>query len=374
MRLPSWHQMISRFVRQILRPRSRDRKRENFVRLSLRRLEDRRVLNATPVGMGVTISDAQGALVVDATQASGTSQNFNVSLQNVNGKIELELTDNGTILYEDDIANIASIEFQGLANNDALVVDFSNGDPIPTGGISYVGGTSNQPGTPADSLQFINGTANNVSYNLSGPTSGQVTIAVGAQTSTVQFSGVAETVTDQLAAATRSFTIGSTISQAQLSADPQTAGMSQLTVSGGSLVDFLNPTSSLAVTARSCKRRRPSTMHGLDSGFNASLTVTAGAGSTVDFSASTNLGSGSLSVAAGDIEVDAPVATNSGTIELSATQQIVVAPTGLAAHNCQFSLFVGSHDYHAGRDHRSRRGDGDPRRRSRRHVDRHRLH
>src|ERR1700738_1071786 len=109
MRLPSWHQIISRFARHILRPRSRDRKRQNFARLSLRRLEDRRVLSATPVGMGVTISDAQGALVVDATQAGGTNQTFDVSLQNVNGKIELELTDNGTILYENEIANIASI-------------------------------------------------------------------------------------------------------------------------------------------------------------------------------------------------------------------------------------------------------------------------
>src|SRR5262245_55376709 len=98
MRLPSWHQIISRFARQIFRPRARDRKRQDFARLSLRRLEDRRVLSVTPVGMGVTISDAQGAVVVDASQASDTTQTFTVSLQSNNGQIQLELTDNGTIL------------------------------------------------------------------------------------------------------------------------------------------------------------------------------------------------------------------------------------------------------------------------------------
>ena len=41
-------------------------------RLSLRRLEDRRVLNGSPINMGITISDAKGAVIVDATQAEGT--------------------------------------------------------------------------------------------------------------------------------------------------------------------------------------------------------------------------------------------------------------------------------------------------------------
>ncbi len=327
MRLPSWHQIVGRFAPRIFRPRLRDRKRSDFVRLSVRRLEDRRVLSGTPVGMGVTISDAQGALLVDATQASGTNQTFDVSLQNVNGKIELELTDNGTILYEDEIANIASVEFLGAANNDTLIVDFSNGDPIPTGGISFVSAGSAQPGAPGDTLQFVNGSVSNVAYTLSGQTSGQVTISVGSQLSTVQFSGVAETVTDQLAAATRSFSIGGTVSSVQLAADAQAAGMSQLTVSGGSIVDFQNPTASLAVDADP-QATTTIDVHGLDAGFSASLAVTAGPGSTVAFSAPTSLGGGNLSVSAGDIEVDSPVTTTSGTIELSATQQIVVAPTG----------------------------------------------
>src|SRR5262249_10995821 len=152
------------------------------------------------------------------------------------------------------------------------------------------------------------------------------------QVSTVQFSGVAETVTDQLAAATRSFTIDASVSSVQLAPDIQTAGMSQLTVSGGSIVDFLNPTSSLAVTA---DPQATTTIdgHGLDAGFNAGLSLTAGSGSTVDFSAATNLGTGSLSVTAGDIEVDSAVSTTGGTIELSATQQIVVAPTGALSTN-----------------------------------------
>src|SRR5258708_27183262 len=97
MRLPSWHEIVGRIRRGTDRRSSHDRKYRDFARLSIRRLEDRRVLNGAPVGMGVTISDAQGALVVDATQAGGTSQKFELSLVETNGRIELELTDNGTI-------------------------------------------------------------------------------------------------------------------------------------------------------------------------------------------------------------------------------------------------------------------------------------
>ena len=53
---------------------------------------------------------------------------FDMSLNSQNGKIDLELTDHGTILYEEEINKIASVTFLAAANNDSLVVDFTNGD------------------------------------------------------------------------------------------------------------------------------------------------------------------------------------------------------------------------------------------------------
>src|SRR5262245_52794421 len=197
MRLPSWQQVIGGISRRMWTLRARDRRREGFARLSLRRLEDRRVLNGTPVGMGVTVTEAQGALVVDATQSDGQPQTFTVSTISKDGMIQLELTDNGTILYEGDIANIASVTFKGGAESDVLIVDFTNGDPIPAGGITFVNVGPNQPGGQGDQLQLINGTASNVTYLMSGPTDGQVTISMGNQVSTVQFTGADETVNEQ---------------------------------------------------------------------------------------------------------------------------------------------------------------------------------
>ena len=328
MRLPSWQQIIARLSRPAARSSSaRDRMRRDFARLSIRRLEDRRVLNGTPVGMGVTISDARGALVVDASQASPTSQRFDVSLQEKEGRIELELTDNGTILYENEIDKIASVTFRASADNVALVVDFANGDPIPVGGITFAAAGPAQPGGPGDSLQFVNGTLDHVAYTLSSPTDGQVNFAAGSQNSSIQFSGAVETVTDQLSSATRSFAIGAAVSQARLAADGQVAGLSQFGVGGGTTVDFAAPTNSVAVNSDSSGTTLID-VHGLSTGFDANLTIRAGGHGTVGFSASTNVGSGNLNVMAGSIAIDAPVTTSGGTIELSATEKIVVAPAG----------------------------------------------
>src|SRR5262249_18729733 len=151
---------------------------------------------------------------------------------------------------------------------------------------------------------------------LSSASDGQVTVSMGNQTSSIQFTGADETVNDQLSAATRSFIVDPTISQVQLSADSQTAGMSQLTIAGGTVVDFQNPDQALTVTT-DASASTTIDVHGLDAGFNASLTVTAGAGTTVEFSAPTNLGTGSLNVTAGDIEIDDPVMSTAGTIELN---------------------------------------------------------
>ncbi|HLJ10857.1 MAG TPA: hypothetical protein VKU82_06695, partial [Planctomycetaceae bacterium] len=327
MRLPGWHQIIGRFLRRAGRTSWADRRPRDFVRLSLRRLEDRRVLSGAPLSMGVTVSQAQGAVVVDATQAGSASQTFDVSLESKDGKVDLEITDNGTILFEEEIDKIASVTFRAGADNGALVVDFSNGDPIPSGGIAFIAVGNAQPGLPGDSLQLVNGSANNIAYTLSSLTDGQVSIAVGSQNSNIQFSGAAFTLTDELSAATRSFAIGSAIPQVLLSADAATAGLSQLQAAGGTTVDFQGPGSSLSVFTDP-QAATSINLGGLDAGFSANLIISAGAAATIDVSVATSVGTGSLNFTAGDIEVDAALTTSGGTIELSASAQIVVAPAG----------------------------------------------
>ena len=102
MRSSSWQRMVGRLVRRVSFAESPNWKQRHFCRLSIRRLENRRVLSGTPLGTAVTVSDAKGALVVDSTHAGRTNQTHDVSLQKMNGKIELELTDNAnrTVKYK----------------------------------------------------------------------------------------------------------------------------------------------------------------------------------------------------------------------------------------------------------------------------------
>src|SRR5205814_1798982 len=59
----------------------------------------------------------------------------------------------GTATFTRTLASLTTLTFNTLAGNDKLIVDWVNGNPIPTGGISYDGGT--QSGTPGDSLVVI---------------------------------------------------------------------------------------------------------------------------------------------------------------------------------------------------------------------------
>ena len=152
-----------------------------------------------------------------------------LSLNSQNGKIDLELTDHGTILYEEEINKIASVTFLASGNDQALTIDFANGDPIPTGGVSFIVSGGVQQGLPGDSLQLVNGAAGSVAYSLSNSASGQVTIGIGSQNSSIEFSGMTQ-VSDELIAATRSFTIGAD-SQVQLTSSGPASDMSQLGVS-----------------------------------------------------------------------------------------------------------------------------------------------
>src|SRR6516162_7894520 len=62
MRSSSWQRMVGRLVRRVSFAESPNWKQRHFCRLSIRRLENRRVLSGTPLGTAVTVSDAKGAL------------------------------------------------------------------------------------------------------------------------------------------------------------------------------------------------------------------------------------------------------------------------------------------------------------------------
>src|SRR5437763_6768237 len=80
---------------------------------------------------------------------------------------------NGNLIYTTPIASITTLSIDALAGNDRLTVDYVNGDPLPSGGLTYDGGTG------TDALA-IHGSALSAVYTPDAITSGNGAIQVNA--------------------------------------------------------------------------------------------------------------------------------------------------------------------------------------------------
>ena len=75
----------------------------------------------------------------------------------------------GVATFTRTLASLTTLTFNTLAGNDKLIVDWVNGNPIPSGGISYDGGT--QSGVPGDSLVVMGRGIDSGNYTPSGTVS-----------------------------------------------------------------------------------------------------------------------------------------------------------------------------------------------------------
>ncbi len=99
----------------------------------------------------------------------------------------IQITDNGTTVYAGLLEGVSGgINFNGLAGSDTLTVDFTNGNPIPAGGINFIGGTDS--GTASDAVTIIGNGTNHVVYTPSAGTTGGGTVVIDG--SVMTFSGL----------------------------------------------------------------------------------------------------------------------------------------------------------------------------------------
>ena len=101
-----------------------------------------------------------------------------------NLELFLNATGTGVPSYTSAIATLSSISFDGLAGNDRLIVDLVNGLPIPSGGVSFIGGSH----TAGDRVTVLGTAAHSAVYTPSGTTNGSGTFTVAGRT--VNVSGV----------------------------------------------------------------------------------------------------------------------------------------------------------------------------------------
>lgn len=130
--------------------------------------------------------------------------------------------------------------------NDVLIVDLSNGNPIPEAGLIYDGG--NQPAEGlGDSLEIIGGSADLVTHTFINPNDGSVAFTLDNTTSRIDYVAL-EPVTDNLNATDRIFTFTGGSETITLK-DDATSGndISFIDSTLGEQVTFLSPSNSLAI-------------------------------------------------------------------------------------------------------------------------------
>lgn len=177
----------------------------------------------------------------------------------------------GTVLFRIPLDEIDQIQVNGSSLDDSLTVNLATGNPLPVGGVEFNGSTDGT-GT-GDSLTLLAGTATAVSQSITTGIDGNIVV----DGRTVTYAAV-EVLSDTISAGVREFLYGDGIDTIVLAnsgaADDGTMSISR---TGGTLIDFLAPTSQLTLSdsgAVSVVR-----FDSLDDLFAASVSISTGTAS-----------------------------------------------------------------------------------------------
>ncbi|MFP6752308.1 MAG: calcium-binding protein, partial [Pirellulaceae bacterium] len=198
-----------------------------------------------------------GILYVDSDDWS--DDGLTVLLDGANVRVVATGTDTDAV-SPTALAGITAIDVSGRPDaDDLLTVDYTGGNPAPSGGITFDGDTG------SDALALENGSVTTTGYVFTDASSGTIDVDGGVITYTNL-----EPITDNLSAVDRVFTFGPGSDQVTL---VDISGISRLSsVSSSETVDFVAPTGSLTIN----------TSAGNDtvdtSGSNLAVTLNGGAG------------------------------------------------------------------------------------------------
>ncbi|GIW92076.1 MAG: hypothetical protein KatS3mg110_0117 [Pirellulaceae bacterium] len=243
---------------------------------------------------------------------SGQDDRFELRLKPGDSS-QLEVLLNGSLLGGFPVSLINSITVSGLGGDDVLVVDFGNGNPIPTGGIFFDGGTN---GAVGDRLEVVNGSAGEVVHLFTGASSGEVTV----DGRTIIYDGL-EPILDNLSATNRQFTFTAAVSDATLTRVSGT--LTRIDSGLSESVDFATPSNSLTINL--ANGTNVLSILGLADDYNTPTnTINGGTGSdTINFETTGQAGvNWSVVLGSGDDTVNvSPVANNlaniAGTINVN---------------------------------------------------------
>ncbi len=269
------------------------------------------------------------AVAVDATTASltindefqfepasdGSADSY--TLKRAGSSVEVRDTGSTNLLSSVSLTGLDILTITGSSDADTFTVDFSGGNPVPAGGITFAGGdpTSGM----GDQLVITGGSATTVTYNFTNASDGSVSV----DGSTIGYTGL-EPVIDNMAAANRVFTFTGGAEMIELT--DATGANNTIDSTLGESVTFANPTASLTINAGTGNDMVNITS--VDALFDAALTINGDADADiVTLNTALNLGSamssGSLSIDAETINLtNASIrtdkfATNAGNVTLT---------------------------------------------------------
>lgn len=187
-------------------------------------------------------SDIGAVEFVGLSFLAGLNAPINLVTSREDGGMLITNSVSGKVLFRIRLDEIDQVQVTGGTLDDSLVVDLATGNPLPVGGFEFFGGAN---GTASgDSLTLLSGSAETVSQTIITGVDGRVLIDGRA----VIYTQV-ESLSDSVSAQFREFHSGDGLDSIVVAdAGSASDGTMSITRSGGSLIEFLVPTTRLTLT------------------------------------------------------------------------------------------------------------------------------
>ena len=147
--------------------------------------------------VGILLSELGGVLTLNGDfDSAGENDAFRIARDAADDSL-IDISDNGTLLGSVHAQFVKRIVVNGLGGTNSLTVDLTNGNPIPSGELSFDGGSAGA----ANQLAVIGDLFTTATYRPDGATSDQGSVAFG-DGATIRFTRVGGVTGSSLAALT----------------------------------------------------------------------------------------------------------------------------------------------------------------------------
>ncbi|MFO0878228.1 MAG: autotransporter-associated beta strand repeat-containing protein [Gemmataceae bacterium] len=291
------------------------------------------------------VEDYQVTIVPSGSPASVTLPSGGTTTVDV-ASGQLRVRQHGITLFQAPAPAVGALAVHGSdADDNTLALDFSTGNPVPAGGITFHGGTGGN-----DALVLLRGAStglfDTITHTFTSPTSGSAALDPdgpnGAAASWISYSGV-EGASDSLDALHRALQFAGGDESITL-ADASGASMTVRSTAGTPLT-FANPASHLTLDAGDGDDSVTILSLDTDGPFDAGLTLEGGEGSDAIRleAALTPAAHHSVAFTAESIAVLAPIATTgSSSIHLLAGQALTLGASLSASADVTLAATTGS--------------------------------